>query len=77
MLQDRYEIDKFFAYIAEQIITMDPVLAQLDVLLDEKELYQLIRNDFAKRYPLTEATGRNSTPEEVLLRMLTVKRHTD
>lgn len=74
MLQDRYEIDKFFEYIAEQIITMDPVLAQIDVLLDDEELYQLIRNDFAKRYPLTEATGRNSTPVEVLLRMLTVKR---
>jgi len=74
MLQDRYEIDKFFEYIAEQIIKMDSVLAQIDVLLDDEELYQLIRNDFAKRYPLTEATGRNSTPVEVLLRMLTVKR---
>lgn len=74
MLQDRYEIDKFFEYIAEQIITMDPVLAQIDVLLDDEELYQLIRCDFAKRHPLTEATGRKSTPVEVLLRMLTVKR---
>ena len=74
MLQDRYETDKFFEYITEQIIKMDPVLAQIDVLLDDEELYQLIRNDFAKRYPLTEVTGRNSTPVEVLLRMLTVKR---
>ena len=74
MLQDRYETDKFFEHITEQIIKMDPVLAQIDVLLDDEELYQLIRNDFAKRYPLTEVTGRNSTPVEVLLRMLTVKR---
>jgi len=74
MLQDRYEIDKYFEYIAEQIITMDPVLAQIDVLLDDEELYQLIRGDFAKRHPLTEVTGRNSTPVEVVLRMLTVKR---
>jgi transposase, IS5 family len=36
--------------------------------------YQLIRNDLAKRYPQTEQTGRNSTPVEVILRMLTVKR---
>lgn len=74
MLQDRYEIDKFFEYIALQTIEMDPVLAQIDVLLDDEELYQLIRRDFAKRYPLTEVTGRKSTPVEVVLRMLTVKR---
>jgi transposase, IS5 family len=36
--------------------------------------YQLIRNDLAKRYPMTEQTGRNSTPVEVILRMLAVKR---
>jgi len=36
--------------------------------------YQLIRNDLAKRYPQTEQTGRNSTPVEVILRMLAVKR---
>jgi IS5 family transposase len=74
MLQDRYETDKFFKYISEQTIQMDPVLAQIDVLLEDEELYQLIRRDFAKRYPQTEVTGRKSTPVEVLLRMLTVKR---
>jgi IS5 family transposase len=74
MLQDRYETDKFFEHIAEQIIKMDPVLAQIDVLLEDEELYQLIRSDFAKRYPKTEVTGRRSTPVKVVLRMLTVKR---
>ena len=74
MLQDRYETDKYFEYISDKIIEMDPVLAQIDVLLDDEELYQLIRSDFAKRYPLTEVTGRKSTPVEVMLRMLTVKR---
>jgi len=74
MLQDRYETDKFFEYISNQIVKMEPVLAQIDVLLDDEELYQLIRSDFAKRYPLTEVTGRKSTPVEVMLRMLTVKR---
>lgn len=39
MLQERYENDKFFEYIAEQIVTMGPVLAQIDVLLDDEELY--------------------------------------
>jgi len=74
MLQDRYEIDKYFEDIVKQIIKIDPVIAHIDVLLDEEELYQLIRSDFAKRYPMTEVTGRKSTPVEVMLRMLTVKR---
>ncbi len=74
MLQDRYEPDKWFEYIYQLTNEMDPVLAQIDVLLDDEELYQLIRSDFARRYLLTEVTGRKSTPVEVILRMLTVKR---
>jgi len=73
MLQDRYEKDKFFETIIKLTIEMDPVLAQIDVLLDDEELYQLIRKDFTKRFPLTEVTGRKSTPVEVVLRMLTIK----
>ena len=73
MLQDRYEKDKFFETIIKLTIEMDPILAQIDVLLDDEELYQLIRNDFTKRFPLTEVTGRKSTPVEVVLRMLTIK----
>ncbi len=44
------------------------------MLLDDEVLYHLIRRDFAKRYPQTEVIGRKSTPVEVLLRRLTVKR---
>jgi len=73
MLQDRYETDKFFEHIIKLTIQMDPVLGQIDELLDDEELYQLIRNDLAKRFPLTEVTGRKSTPVEVILRMLTIK----
>ena len=73
MLQDRYEKDKFFEYILKLTIEMDPILAQIDELLEDEELYQLIRNDLAKRFPLTEVTGRKSTPVEVILRMLTIK----
>ena len=73
MLQDRYEKDKFFESIIKLTIEMDSVLAQIDELLDDEELYQLIRNDLAKRFPLTEVTGRKSTPVEVILRMLTIK----
>ncbi len=74
MLQDRYEKDKIFERIFSLAAEMDPVLFQIDQLLEDEALYQLIRNDLAKRYPGTETTGRKSTPVEVLLRMLVVRR---
>jgi len=74
MLQDRYEPDKIFFDILHLAHEMDPILAQIDQLLDDEVLYQLIRNDLARRFPHTEQTGRNSTPVEVILRMLAVKR---
>ena len=74
MLQDRYETDKIFENILKLTNEMDPVLAAIDRLLDDEELYQLIRDDLAKRFPMTEVTGRNSTPVEVILRMLVVRR---
>jgi IS5 family transposase len=67
MFQDRFEIDKDFEYIIKPTIEMDPVVAQINELLDDEELYQLIRNDLAKRFPLTEVPGRISTPAEVIL----------
>ena len=74
MLQDRYETDKIFESILKLTNEMDPVLAEIDGLLDDEELYQLIRDDLARRCPKTEVTGRNSTPVEVILRMLAVRR---
>ncbi|HSG42181.1 MAG TPA: ISNCY family transposase [Anaerolineales bacterium] len=74
MLQDRYETDKLFEGILKLTNEMDPILSEIDQLLEDEALYQLIRNDLAKRFPLTEVTGRNSTPVEVILRMLAVKR---
>jgi transposase, IS5 family len=74
MLQDRYETDKIFENILKLTNEMDPILAEIDQWLDDEALYQLIRNDLAKRFPQTEVTGRNSTPVEVILRMLAVKR---
>jgi IS5 family transposase len=74
MLQDRHETDKVFESILKLISRMDPILAQIDQQLEDEALYQLIRSDLAKRYPHTEETGRNSTPVEVILRMLAVRR---
>lgn len=43
-------------------------------MLDDDESYKLIKHDFGKRYPKRVETGRYSSPVEVLLRLLTVKR---
>jgi IS5 family transposase len=75
MLRDRYEPDTRFWKIIEQLaIEMEPELAQIDSILDDDRLFQMIKNDMAQRYPQTLETGRNSTPVEVNLRMLAVKR---
>jgi transposase, IS5 family len=52
---------------------MDPILAQIDQVLADEELYQMIRRDFGKRFAYTEETDRHSTPVEVVERMLAVK----
>ena len=73
MLRDEYAVDKFFMDIATSTTEMDPILAKIDVLLDDEELYQRLRQDLAQRYPKTTQTGRASTPVEVIIRMLAVK----
>jgi len=74
MLIDSYEKDKFFLHLTKLTHQMDPVLAQIDQLLEAEELFQPIKADLARRYPKTLVTGRNSTPVEVIARLLTVKR---
>ncbi|NIS79774.1 MAG: ISNCY family transposase, partial [Anaerolineales bacterium] len=75
MLRDRYEPDPHFWAIVEHLaIEMESELAQIDSILEDDELFQLIKNDLSQRRPHTLETGRNSTPVEVGLRMLAVKR---
>jgi IS5 family transposase len=74
MLRERYPVDKLFDEIAVHFPAMDPILAKIDRYLDDEELYQLIKSDLSKRRPKTLETGRKSTPVEVALRMLVVKR---
>jgi IS5 family transposase len=73
MLRDSHPIDKLFEQIVLLVPKMDPVLAKIDGYLEAEIFFQLVKNDLAKRYPLTLQTGRNSTPVEVILRMLVVK----
>jgi IS5 family transposase len=74
MLRDRHPIDKTFEEILLLIPKMDPRLAKIDQYLEDEALFRLVREDLAKRWPLTLITGRNSTPVEVIERMLVVRR---
>jgi IS5 family transposase len=74
MLRDRHPIDKLFADILQLIPKMDPRLVKIDQYLEDEVLFQLVRKDLSKRWPLTLVTGRNSTPVEVIERMLVVRR---
>jgi Transposase domain (DUF772) len=48
---------------------------ELDGLLEDDELFfSVVKADLAKRYPNSERLRRHSTPVEVILRMLLVKR---
>lgn len=73
MLIDRYSPEDVFARVPEVAAQTDPVLQQLDQLLDDDALYQGVRTDLGKRYRLTLVHGRHSTPVEVILRMLICK----
>jgi transposase, IS5 family len=73
MLIDRYEPENVFARVPELADQTDPVLVQLDRLLDDDQVYQQVRSDLARRYRLTPVHGRHSTPVEVILRLLVVQ----
>ena len=74
MLIEQYPTDKRFEELLGYIPELSPRLRKIDEYLEDEKLYKLIRADLAKRYPKTKKTGRNSTPVEVVLRMLVVKR---
>lgn len=73
MLRDRYAVDEFFLDIAARATEMEPILAQIDRLLEDEELFQRLKQDLSQRYAQTTQTGRASTPVEVIIRMLAVK----
>jgi IS5 family transposase len=74
MLRDRYDPQDLFTQIPKLCLQFEPVLAQLDRLLEDDILFNGVRADLARRSPRTLTHGRPSTPVEVILRMLVVKR---
>jgi IS5 family transposase len=74
MLREHYPVDKLFEQVIEYVPEIDPVLRKVDGYLEDEKLYRLIKKDLSKRWPKTLQTGRGSTPVEVILRMLVVRR---
>src|SRR5215467_11271770 len=73
MLIDRYPPEDVFARVPELADQTDPVLVQLDRLLDDDQLFTRVRADLIRRHRLTAVHGRHSTPAEAILRLLVVK----
>src|SRR3954451_24114101 len=74
MLRDRYAPQDLFALVPSAGLALDPVLAQLDRLLEDDALSQRVRADLPPPRPQTTRRGRHATPVEVILRLLVVKR---
>lgn len=74
MLVDRYAPVDLFAFVPRLVADFEPELRELDRLLEDDRLFQHVKADLARRAPRTTTLGRPSTPVEVVLRMLVVKR---
>src|SRR5215212_6494555 len=74
MIVDRYDPMKIFELVPKLELDFEPELRELDRLLEDDELFCVVKADLAKRYPNSERLGRHSTPVEVILRMLLVNR---
>ena len=74
MIVDRYDPINLFKMIPKLKLEFEPELAELDRLLDDDVFFEGVKADLSRRYPNSGKLGRHSTPVEVTLRMLVVKR---
>src|SRR3712207_5082518 len=74
MLVDRYPPKNLFTLAPELAATFDPVLRELDRLLEDEELFGRRKADLARRSRRSLTAGRPSTPVEVIVRLLVAKR---
>jgi hypothetical protein len=76
MIVDRYEPMNLFEIVPKLNLQMEPELVQLDELLDDDELFSLVKADLIRRYiPTPEDSGTAlHTCVEVILRMLVLKK---
>ncbi len=74
MLVDCYPPMNLFALAPDLATGFDPVLRELDRLLEDKVILQAIKADMARRSRRSLTAGRPGTPVEVIARLLVVKR---
>ena len=74
MLVDRYPPTSLFALVPKLVADFEPVLRELDRLLDDDEIFRRVKADLARRAPHSLTRGRPGTPVEAILRLLVVKR---
>jgi transposase, IS5 family len=74
MIVDRYDPINLFEMVPKLKLEFEAELAQLDVLLEDDVLFKVVKANLSRRYPNSARLGRHSTPVEVILRMLVVKR---
>jgi transposase, IS5 family len=67
MIVDRYDPVNLFELVPKLNLHFEPELARLDELLDDDELFNLVKAELLKRYPNSSRLGRHSTPVEDFL----------
>src|ERR1700736_2253367 len=73
MLRDRAVPVDLFALVPALELRFEPELAELDRLLEDDQIFNQVKADLSRRRPHTTETGRQSTPVEVILRLLVVQ----
>jgi IS5 family transposase len=71
---DRDDPRDLFTSVPALSLARDPILAQLDQLLEDDALFQRVNADLRRRAPHTATRGRPSTPVGGILRLVVVKR---
>ena len=74
MIVDRYPPLRLFTLVPKLRQDFEPVLAQLDRLLEDDAIFRRVKADMAQRRPHSLTLGRPGTPVEAVLRLLVVKR---
>jgi IS5 family transposase len=74
MIIDHYEPVNLSELVPKLRLEMEPELAALDRLLEDDEIFLRVKADLSRRSPNSLRLGRHSTPVEVILRMLVIRR---